>query len=104
MSQRNWQIQPQEREGDYFFDGKILMTSEVANTLTPEEISAIIVRVKMNVIAMDGLDYLQVFKSDDGLKIYVIDQLSKSMLEGDDYTEEQKEEYHYFTILFSHEY
>jgi len=100
-----WKRQPQERDGDYQFNGKILCTHEVNDSLTPAEILAIILDVKKAVAnSVDGLDYFQVYKSDEGNKIYFIDQLGKSMLEGDGYTEEQKEEYNMATILFPHEY
>lgn len=105
MSQaQDWTLQPQECSGDYFFDGQMFMTRAIAESLTTAEISRLIQALKLRVIAMDGVDYLQVFTRTDGEKIYVIDNLSRSMLKSNEYTEDQKREYHYFTILFAQEY
>lgn len=103
LFEKNWEKQRQEREGDYWFDGKMYITCGIANNLTPQEIAQICHDLKEFVYNMNGADYLQVFKK-DGRKVFCIDQLSKPMLEGDDYTPEQKEEYHYWTMLFAEEY
>ena len=49
-------------------------------------------------------DYLQVYKNDQGQKVWLIDQLSREMLTSDDYTPEQKKEYNHFTMLLPEEY
>ena len=106
MKQLNtkWTLQPQEQDNDYFFNGKYLMTAAIAERLSQTEINSIISQTLARVRENNGADYLQVFTNKVGDKIFFIDQLSKSMLEEDDYTEEQKMEYNYATILFSHEY
>jgi hypothetical protein len=80
------------------------MTQGVAHALIPEEIAWIIADLKRAVSPNDGVDYLQVYECDDGRRIWAIDQLSKSMLAGDDYTDEQKVEFNYFTLLLPEEY
>jgi len=105
MSNQNmWVIQPQEQDGDYFFNGKYVMTATISNRLSQEEINDIISQTLKRVNENNGADYLQVFTNNQGDKIFFIDQLSKSMLDGNGYSEEQKVEYNYATILFSFEY
>lgn len=99
-----WKIQPQEQDGDYYFNGRYLTTATVQNKLSKEEIDSIISQTLKRVKENNGADYLQVFVNEQGDKIFFIDQLSKSMLDGDGYTEEQKKEYNTATILFSFEY
>ncbi len=93
-----WNYQPQEQEGDYWFDGNAYMTNNIQEQIPSHELQAIILFLKRLVEQKKGLDYLQVFKLENGTKIFVIDNLSRS----------QKEiyapEHHYFTILFSYEY
>ena len=99
-----WTRQPQEREGDYFFSGRGLMTAGVNHDLTPLEIAWITSNLKRAIHENNGLDYLQVFKCDDGRTVWAIDQLSQSMKEGDGYTPDQIKEYDYWTLLLPEEY
>lgn len=99
-----WTRKPQEQEGEYYFNGKTFVTSGISENLTEEEIKYIVMDILQAVKTQDGIDYLQVYENGEGDKIFVIDQLNKSMLEGNGYTEKQKEEYNYFTIMFNHEY
>ncbi|MBN4056105.1 hypothetical protein JYT20_00115 [Rhodothermus sp. AH-315-K08] len=99
-----WKRNPEECSGEYFFSGRGVMTQGVAHALAPEEIAGIIADLKRAVPQNDGLDYLQVYECDDGRRIWAIDQLSRSMLAGDDYTDEQKVEFNYFTLLLPDEY
>lgn len=99
-----WKIQPQEQDNDYFFNGKYVMTASIAERLSKEEINSIIAQTLERVHENNGADYLQVFVNEAGDKIFFIDQLSKSMFEGDGYTKEQKKGYNTATMLFSYEY
>jgi len=99
-------MKPQEQEGDYFFNGGSYVTNNVATELTKEEIAQIVGIVFDYVKQHNGADYLFVFEHQtDQRKIYVIDQLSKSMMDDPEaYTPEDVKEYNYFTILYSWEY
>jgi len=100
-----WKIQPQERGGSYRFTGQCYTTKTVKEELSDPEIEAILDQLRQRVAEKNGADYLQVFiHSESQRKIYVIDNLSEEMLTGDGYTEEQKRNYNYFTILFAEEY
>lgn len=101
---KKWTHQPEEQSGDYFFSGRALMTIGVSDTLEVSEIFQITSDIRRAVQENDGLDYLQVFQCDDGLIVWAIDQLSKSMKDGDDYTPEQVVEYDYWTMLLPEEY
>ena len=98
-----WTRQPEERPGDYFFEGRVYITQGVAQSLTQLEIYWIIADLRRAVAEAEGLDYLQVFRSDDGRTVWIMDQLSRSMKQGGDYTPEQIEEYDHFTILLPEE-
>jgi len=104
LEYRVWTRKPQECDGDYFFNGRGVMTVEIGKNLTQGEIMEIYFDLHNFVEANNGIDYLVVYESNQKDKIFIIDQLSKAMLEGDGYTEEQKEEYNYYTIMFAHEY
>ena len=97
-------MQPQETEGDYFFNGQCLATKGVSDALAEEEIMGIVHDIFQHVKQHEGADYLCVFNHEDGRKIFVIDQLSKSMMDGNGYTKEQISEHNHFTIMFNHEY
>lgn len=74
-----WKRQPQERPGNYFFSGRGLITAGVNHALTPIEVAWIAAALGRAVHENNGLDYLQVFKCEDGRTVWAIDQLSKSM-------------------------
>lgn len=95
-----WTRQPQERDGNYFFYGKFVITKGVHEALTQEEIMSIYFHIQELVLEKDGLDYLQVFIDENKRKLFFIDQLDKYMIESGDY---QKED-NYCTLLFAHEY
>ena len=102
-----WQIRTlfgsENQNPDYTFSGQCLVTRGVHDELPAIEIKQIVEDVYSAVTSEGKIDYLQVYKKGDQ-KIFVIDQLSNTQLEGDDYTEEQKKEYNYFTVLFPSEY
>lgn len=100
----NWKRQPQEKEGTYEFSGFLLVTRGVQEILSEAEIMSIVLDVKQAVHITGRLDYLQVYKNDQGQKVWLIDQLSREMLTSDDYTPEQKKEYNHFTMLLPEEY
>jgi len=99
-----WIRKPQECAGDYFFSGRAHMTRAVAEEVPMEEVLLIISDLKTFVKAKGGADYLQVYDSDDGRRIFCIDQLSRSMIECGDYTDDQIREYNHWVIMYAHEY
>lgn len=92
--------------GDYYFSGNIYPSSSVKSRLSNEEIDDIITEIR-EMVALSvkkhnkGIDYLQVFSRGDD-KIFVIDQLSKYQL--DQLSDSDRDQYNYFTIIFSNEY
>ncbi len=100
----SWFREPQECEGDYFFSGRAVMTRGVADALSQEELVFIVANLKRAVDEHEGLDYLQVYKCADGRKVWVIDQLSKSMKESGDRTPAEIAEDDVFTLLLPKEY
>ena len=101
---KKWTRQPEEQSGDYYFSGRAVMTIGVSDTLEMTDVFQISGDLRRAVLENDGLDYLQVFKCDDGRVVWAIDQLSKSMKENGDYTPEQVGEYDYWTMLLPEEY
>lgn len=101
---KNWVRKPQEQENDYLFGGQIHLTSGVQSSLSNEEINIIIQDLFLFRDEKEMIDYLQVYECSDGRKVFCMDALSKSMLEGDGYTTEQKKEYNHWTMLLSSEY
>jgi hypothetical protein len=97
-----WELQPQEQEGEYMFSGTSYMTRGINEALHPLEVVQIVAKVKERVEANNGADYLQVFKDGTGRKIFVIDQLNRKM-KAENPAEWVKEN-DIFTILFAEEY
>ena len=87
-TENKWVRQPQETKGDYFFNGKSYITTNLINEISIEEIIWIISDLKAFVEQEQGIDYLVVYKKKFGRKIFCIDQLSKSMMENDLYSRE----------------
>jgi len=52
---------PQEKEGNYWFSGQILMTQGIRSLLTPDQILLIYSHLRRLIQEKKGLDYLQVF-------------------------------------------
>ena len=100
----SWTRQPEECDGEYFFSGRAVMTQGVADALSPQELAFIVADLRKAVQEHEGLDYLQVYTCDDGRKVWVIDQLSKSMKGGEDYTLAEIAEYDVFTLMLPEEY
>jgi hypothetical protein len=103
-TENKWVRQPQERKGEYFFNGKSYITTNLMNEIPNDEIIWIISDLKEFIQKEQGIDYLVVYIHSDGRKIFCIDQLSKSMMENDLYSKEEIEKYNYWTMLFAEEY
>jgi hypothetical protein len=93
-----WKRKPQEQAGNYFFAGVCYLTAEVDRTVPKSEIHAILADLHKAVQEENGIDYLQVYESEDGTKVWVIDQVPKDELH------EHPTEHNHYTILFPHEY
>jgi hypothetical protein len=100
----NWVRQPQERKGDYFFTGTLYITTNLSREISQEEIISIVTDLKAFVQSELGIDYLVVYFRQDGRKVFCIDQLSKSMIESGEYSENEIKEYNHWTMLFAEEY
>jgi len=103
-TKNNWVRQPQERKGDYFFNGTLYITANLSREIAQEEIIWIITDLNAFVQNEQGIDYLVVYIRPDGRKVFCIDQLSKSMMESGEYTEDEIKEYNHWTMLFAEEY
>ena len=68
-----WKRLPQECPGDYFFSGQAIMTRGVEAALSPEEIAFIVADLHAFVQQEKGIDYLQIYESDDGHRVWCID-------------------------------
>jgi hypothetical protein len=104
MKNANWVRKPQEQEGDYLFGGKMYMTAGVSRELEPLEILSILGDLQAFVKEAGAIDYLQVYESSDGRKIYCIDSLSRATISGGGYTPEEVQENNYWTMLLPEEY
>ena len=93
-----WHYQPQEQDGDYWFDGMVIVTATIKAEIPEAELQAIIIFLRELAQQKKGLDYLQRFKLEDGTKIYIIENLSRSQ------SAIYALEYHYCTILYPFEY
>ena len=99
-----WKRLPQECRGDYQFSGQAYMTRGVQDALSPEEIAFIVADLHAFVQQENGIDYLQTFESDDGHRVWCIDQLRQSVKDSGEFTPEQLAEYDHWTILLPDEY
>lgn len=95
-----WKRQPQKRSGNYFFSGQFLATRGVVSELPPNEILHIYHDIKSFVRDKNGIDYLQVYTDENGRKLYLIDQLSKEMVESGEFAPLDN----HCTLLWAHEY
>lgn len=80
------------------------MTRGVEAMLSPEEIAFIVADLHAFVQQENGIDYLQVYESDDGHRVWVIDQLRQSIKDSGEFTPEQLAELDYWTMLLPDEY
>lgn len=95
-----WKRKPQEKPGSYFFSGKFYATQGVTAVLLEPEIMAIYLDVQEFVQQENGIDYLQVYESDDGRTVWLIDQLDKGMIASGDFRPEDN----HCTMLLPEEY
>lgn len=95
-----WTRKLQEQDGNYFFSGQFLATRGVVEELAPAEILSIYHDIKKFVQNKNGIDYLQVYTDERGRKLYLIDQLSKEMIESGEYAPLDN----HCTLLWAHEY
>ncbi len=95
-----WTRQPEECKGKYFFSGHLYVTAGVAIALSAVEILSIFQVVQDWVKQNNGADYLQVFTDEKGRKLFLIDQLSKPMIESGEFSEEDN----YCVLLWASEY
>lgn len=99
--------QPQEEDTlhDYYFLGLPFITSNAKDEINEVELNAIFKDLKSFVQSRpQGIDYLQVYKHEDGRVIWVIDNVSKQMRESGGYTEETLLSSDYWTILLPDDY
>lgn len=94
-----WTRQPQEQENhDFWFAGRCYVTAGVSASLTPLEVAWIVMDIQNFVLMKQGIDYLQVYEREDGLKVWVIDQVPRCELE------DHPKDHNHYTILFPDEY
>ncbi len=97
----HWQIQPQEKSGDYMFSGRLILSKAVKHCLSSAEISHIIRDLFLRVRKYNGADYIQTFKDKQGRTILCVDQLSHSMK--NTYTKEEMKENDFWMMMFANE-
>jgi hypothetical protein len=67
-----WTRAPEETSGTHRFNNRAFMTPGVRDLLG-DELATLVEILYRYVQASDGLDYLQVFTSDEGARVWVID-------------------------------
>ena len=80
------------------------MTRGVEAALSPEEIAFIVADLHAFVQQENGIDYRQLYESDDGHRVWCIDQLRQSIKDSGEFTPEQLVELDYWTMLRPDEY
>ena len=65
-TKNNWVRQPQERKGDYFFNGTLYITANLSREISQEEILWIVTDLKAFVQNEQGIDYLVIYIRQDG--------------------------------------
>lgn len=93
-----WTLRPQERSGTYRFNGRMYITQAVAEAIKIDELMTLLFCIEILVWKYRGLDYLQVFESDTGLRLYFIDQLNDEM------KATSPRSHNFATVLFDWEY
>jgi hypothetical protein len=95
----NWTRLPQEEgDQDFWFAGSCFLTRGVSSSLSAEEIQSILTDLNEFVKEKQGIDYLQVYEREDGLRVWVIDQIPRSELC------DHPDAHNHFTLLFPEEY
>lgn len=94
-----WKRLPQEQEDeDYWFAGTCFYTPGVSRKLSSEEVLWILTDLHDFVREKQGIDYLQVYERDDGLKIWAIDQIRRTEFPN------HPADHNHFTLLLPEEY
>ena len=96
-----WIRQPQEKEEQYVFTGKVVFTRGFIDLLSPFEMFSILVDLEAFILQKKTVDYLQVYEkqgSDD--RIFCIDQLNVPMKQSGEFDAESD----YCTFLLPSEY
>ena len=95
------EFKPQEKEGNYYFNGTFYITQTVKDLLTVEEILEIYIFTQDLVKQHNGIDYLQSFYHiEQNCKLFFIDQLDKQMIESKRFNTEDN----YCTLMLADEY
>ncbi|MBP8994564.1 MAG: hypothetical protein KBG30_12250 [Bacteroidales bacterium] len=72
---RTWYRKPQEVNSEkYKFSGPLFVTAGIQDALTPEDMYLILSDLKAFVSEKGTVDYLQVYESSDGLRVFLIDE------------------------------
>lgn len=102
ISEFGWKRKEQEvKEGDYWFDGRLLVTRGVQEQLSVLETYLLIVDAMYYAHKQNGCDYLHVYlNSKRNLKLFFIDQVTRKSLENG----EHPKEHHYATLMLAEEY
>ncbi len=69
----HWTRKPEQHPGTHHFERRTVMTRAFEAATSPHERYDLIACLHRAITANDGLDYLQVFESDDGRTVWVID-------------------------------
>ena len=94
-----WTRLPQEQDDqDYWFAGSCFLTHSITTTLKFEEVGDILTDLYEFVNEKQGIDYLQVYERDDGLRVWVIDQIPRCEIN------DHPSSHNHFTLLFPEEY
>lgn len=94
-----WRRLPQEQEDeDYWFAGSCFLTKGISDTLSMAEVHWILNDLHSFVKEKQGIDYLQVYEREDGLRVWVIDEIRRVELN------DHPAEHNHFTLLFPEEY
>jgi hypothetical protein len=100
-----WERQEQETEGDYSFDGTILMTTGYKSLLSPFEMFAMAMDLQAFILHKESVDYLQVYvNKETGQKIFCIDELSLADKKSKEYTHGTLKDANRHTYLLAEEY
>lgn len=102
MKDFGWERVPPEVEtGDYWFDGKFLITTTVEELVSRPELLLIYADIKNEVGQNGGQDYLQVYvQKEKNYKLFLIDSVTRSSLLSGEFSSEHNT----CTLMFNHEY
>lgn len=95
-----WTRKNQEVENQkYFFNGGFFVTVTIKEALSDEDILFIYTDARQFAEEKNGIDYIQVYESDTGLTVWIIDELDQNMIESGEYNKEDNR----CTLLFPSE-